>query len=135
MGQKIALDTSVWIYALENNAKFFRSAVGVLEQIESGSAAACFSVIGMIELLTGPKFLGETIIAEQYKHQLANFPNLTIVGISENIVDLSSDLRAKYGLHTPDAIHVATAIDFGASVFITTDKTLKKVKEIRTKIL
>jgi len=66
---------------------------------------------------------------------ITHFPHLTIVGINEQIVELASDLRAHYSLATPDAIHIATAIDFGACTFITNDKALRKVKEISVELL
>lgn len=135
MAKKIGIDTSVWIYALEEHPKFASLATEVLARIESGKLMACFSAIGMIELLTGPKLLGEKEIAVKYRQLLASFPNLQIVGLNENIVDIASSLRAKYGVRTPDAIHLATAIDFGATSFTTNDKTLVKVREIKVKVL
>lgn len=93
------------------------------------------SVIGLIEILTGPKKRGRYDIAREYKDLIIHFPNLTVMGISDNIVELSSNLRAKYNLATPDAVHIATAVDFGAEKFITNDRNLRQVKEIAIKLL
>ena len=49
---------------------------------------------------------------------------------SNKLVDRIVDLRTKYGVKTPDAIHLATAIEHKADVFVTNDRQLKKVKEI-----
>ncbi len=89
----------------------------------------------MIEILTGPKKKGRADIAAEYEYRLRKFPNLSIIGINERIVWLSSDLRAKYGTTAPDAIHIATAIDAGVAKFITNDKALKKVTEIKIELL
>ena len=40
-----------------------------------------------------------------------------------------------YNLKTPDAIHLATALDFNAEQFITNDKTLQKVTDINVIVL
>jgi predicted nucleic acid-binding protein len=51
------------------------------------------------------------------------------------ISDMASDLRAKYGIKTPDAIQIATTIYGGSKSFITNDETLKKVEEISMLLL
>ena len=97
----------------------------------NGSVQGVFSIIGMIELLTGAKKKGEKQLAQDYKILLAHLPNFSIYGIDEAVVDLATDLRIKYDLRTPDAIHLATAISKKAKVFVTNDRRLKKVKHIR----
>lgn len=130
MEQKIGIDTVVFIYLLENKGAAAERATQLLKRVEAGSMEAVFSSIGMIEILTGPKQLGREDLAVQYKEYLARFPHLTIAGINERIVDIAADLRARYSIRTPDAIHIATAIDFGAEQFFTNDRALKKIKEI-----
>lgn len=135
MGQIIGLDSVVFIYLLEANPAYLASVERILNAVQTGQARAVFSSLGMIEILTGPKKRGRFDLAVRYKEILVHFPNLTIRGLNEYIVDLASDLRARYNLATPDAIHLATAIDFGAQKFITNDKSLEKVKEIVVQII
>ena len=45
--------------------------------------------------------------------------------------DTSAKLRAQYGIKTPDAIQLAIGIENNGSLFITNDKALKKIKEIK----
>ncbi len=131
----IGLDTSIFIYLLEKHPTFFRVSKRLLKRIENGQIQGVFSSIGLIEILTGPKQTGKFDLAIEYRELITTFPHLTIVGMNERIVDIASDLRAKYKIHTPDAIHLATAIDARAKTFITNDKTLKRVKEIRVRLL
>jgi predicted nucleic acid-binding protein len=51
------------------------------------------------------------------------------------ISGIASDLRAKYGIKTPDAIQIATTIYGGSRSFITNDDLLKKVKEVKVLLL
>jgi predicted nucleic acid-binding protein len=44
----------------------------------------------------------------------------------------AAELRAKYGLKTPDSIQVGAALEYGAKYFLTNDFRLKTVKEITT---
>jgi len=131
MGRFIGLDTSILIYHLEDHPRFAKPAQKLLERIERGSDQGVFSIIGMIELLTGVKSKQRPDLAQDYKLLLAHFPNFDIYGIDERIADIASDLRATYKIKTPDAIHLATAIAKQAKIFVTNDRALKKVKEIR----
>lgn len=135
MGQKIGLDTSVFIYLLEEEPRFLSPARDVLKSIERGERSGIFSCIGMIELLTGPKQKKQYDLAFQYRDFLSSFPNLTVCGVSEDVIERASDLRARYNLRTPDAIHLATALCEGADIFITNDRALKRVKEITVDML
>ncbi|OGL62526.1 hypothetical protein A3C09_03090 [Candidatus Uhrbacteria bacterium RIFCSPHIGHO2_02_FULL_47_44] len=135
MGQIVALDTSIFIYVFEEHSTFGKRAEKILKQIDQGKQKGILSVIGMIELQTGPKSIGRHDVAARYREILTTFPNLSIMNLNESIVERTSDLRAKYKIATPDAIHLATAIEGGASSFITNDKTLKKVKEIKVILL
>jgi predicted nucleic acid-binding protein len=55
--------------------------------------------------------------------------------IDRAVLDHATVLRAKYGLKTPDAIHVATACVAKASVFITGDADLARCSEVPFEIL
>ena len=135
MEQIIGIDSVILIYLLERNQQYLSSAKSVLEAVESGKLPAVMASIGMIEILTGPKKQGRFDLARYYREYLASFPNLTIKNMNESVVELASDLCACYNIKTADAIHVATAIDFGAEKFITNDKELKRVKEITIELL
>jgi predicted nucleic acid-binding protein len=130
MGQKIGIDTVVFIYLLEEHPHYLSYAENLFKNIQNGQIEAVFSVIGLIELLTGVKRRNRYDLAFSYCTLLETFPHLSLKGINEQIVEDASELRAKYGMSTPDAIHIATAIDFSADAFITNDKKLRMVKEI-----
>jgi predicted nucleic acid-binding protein len=137
MGQEkiIGIDSSIFIYSLEENPFFVEKSQSLLNSIEEGRVQGIFSIVGMIEVLTGPKLKKQFELAYRYRELLKTFPNLVIVGITEDIVDRASDLRADYGIRTPDAIHIASALCHGASIFYTNDVRLKKIKDIAVKLL
>ncbi|MCB0251749.1 MAG: PIN domain-containing protein, partial [Anaerolineae bacterium] len=39
-------------------------------------------------------------------------------------------LRATYNIHIPDALQIAAALESGATLFVTNDRRLTKVREI-----
>jgi predicted nucleic acid-binding protein len=63
-----------------------------------------------------------------YRRVFGSYPNLTLHPVTMPVMESMSDLRAKYGLRTPDAIHVATGLLHGAQAFVTNDKQLRPLK-------
>ncbi|MBI2415727.1 MAG: type II toxin-antitoxin system VapC family toxin [Candidatus Kerfeldbacteria bacterium] len=135
MGQVTAFDSSIFVYLLESHRRYYSTVRKLFLEVESGENQGIFANIGLIELLTGPKQLGRYDIAYEYKNYIQNFPNLIITELNEPIVNFASDLRGRYRIKTPDAVHLASAIVYGADVFITNDKALKKVREVAVKVL
>lgn len=60
-------------------------------------------------------------------------PGLEIVELDAAVIDIATELRANHPgvLRTPDAIQVACAITYGADQFLTGDKKLAAVQEIK----
>lgn len=135
MGQTLGLDITLFIYLFEEHPKFFLPTREVFRSIEIGKHNGVFASLGLIELLTGPKQLGQFALANEYKNLITHFPNLIIGDLNEKVIESASSLRAEYHIPTPDAIHLATAIEYGAKVFVTNDKRLKKVKQIKIQII
>lgn len=135
MGQKIGIDTQILIYYFENNPEYADRVEEILLAIRKGLLQAVFSNVGVIEILTGVKKQRRFDLVGRYREVFAHFPNLIVAGINTAVIEIASDLSAKYLIKIPDAIHLATAIDFGAAKFITNDASLKKVKEIAVQVL
>jgi predicted nucleic acid-binding protein len=61
---------------------------------------------------------------------------ITLLGpVHSAAARLAADLRARYSLRTPDAIQVATAIGAGCMAFLTNDRGLRPVMELRILVL
>jgi predicted nucleic acid-binding protein len=58
-----------------------------------------------------------------------------VVPLSGNVMDQATDIRARLGFRTPDAIHVAAAVSAGCDVFLTNDHRLDRVVGIRLEIV
>jgi predicted nucleic acid-binding protein len=52
-------------------------------------------------------------------------PNFTLADITRSIAERAANLRSRYALRLPDALQVATAIERGASYFLTNDQRLR----------
>jgi predicted nucleic acid-binding protein len=128
----LALDTNIFIYHFEENPVYSSYTEELFERIESGRVRAITSALTLHEILTGARRAGKPDLVSFYRNLLGSFPNLYFVPFDANVADISSDLRARYGLRTPDAIQVATAIHQRADAFVTNDEGLRRIKEIKT---
>jgi predicted nucleic acid-binding protein len=60
---------------------------------------------------------------------------LVLAELSPAVVERATDLRARYNLKTPDALHYATAVEVGATVFLTGDRALSRCSEVPVELL
>ena len=129
--KRIGLDSMGFIYFLEDNPRFADLAEVVFESAEKGHATIVSSVLATIEILTGYRKAKDIALEDELKQMLQDFPNIEIHDLDASLIDRVVDLRAKYNIKTPDAIHIATAIERMADIFLTNDSDLVKIKEIK----
>lgn len=60
---------------------------------------------------------------------------LAVVEIGPAIIERATELRARYGLKSPDALHYASALEAGATVFLTGDHAFARCTEIHVELL
>jgi len=126
----IGLDTSVFIYFLENNERFGPLAQIAFSGIEKGKWQGVTSTITLMEVTVRPWQLGNEMASREYEAALTHFPNLSIVDIDRNVARLAAQLRAKYNVSPPDALQIAASLSVGAKAFLTNDKRLAKLQEL-----
>ena len=126
-GATVAVDTAPFIYVLEGHAKFADQFAGLFAAADAGDLHIALSTITLAEVLTGPFKAGKTALAKRYEKALSQY---TLVPVSPAIAALAAQLRADYRLRLPDAIQLATALDIGASAFVTHDRDFSQVTGI-----
>jgi predicted nucleic acid-binding protein len=58
-----------------------------------------------------------------------------IAPLSREVMDRATEIRAKYGFKTPDAIHLAAAVTSGCEVFLTNDHRLDRFPEVTIEVV
>jgi len=124
------LDTAPFIYFFEENPAYFPRLLKLFDAVYDTGAQVYTSIVTYIELLTQPARLGNSRLVSKYKAYLCHSENLNIFPLDVSVADRAVSLRAKYGLKTPDAIQLGAAIECGADVVISNDKSWKRVEEI-----
>ncbi len=126
----IGLDTSIFIYFLENNERYGPLAQVTINGIEKGKWQGVTSTITLMEITVRPWQLGRESAAREYEAVLVHFPNLSIVDVDRNVARTAAQLRAKYNVAPPDALQVAASLNFGAKAFLTNNKRLSRLQEL-----
>lgn len=60
---------------------------------------------------------------------------LQVVEVTAEVIERATAFRARYGFTTPDAIHLASAVEGGADVFLTGDSSLARCTEVSVELL
>jgi len=131
----IALDTSIWIYHFGGSIAYGQAADSVLEAVSEGQLAGVASELVLLELLVAPLKKGAQDVADEIELTLLHFPHLQLAPVTHAVLARAAEIRARYGLRTPDAIMVATAIESGATLAVTNDDAWRKVKEVDVLLL
>lgn len=131
----IALYTSVWIYHFEGSVAYGQAADSVLEAVAQARIGAVASELVLLELLVAPLKNGSQDVADEIELALLHFPHLQLAPVTRAVLIRAAEIRARYGLRTPDAIMLATAVESGATLALTNDSAWRKVNEIEVLLL
>ena len=130
----VALDTTIFIYYIEQNPKYYSLLDSIFKRsnLKENPFKIVTSSITLIEVLTKPIKEKRFDLVEKYQEILLSSDNIFVLMVETNIAKKSAELKAKYGfLRTPDAIQLAAAIYGEADIFISNDKKLKEISEIK----
>jgi len=130
----IALDTSVFIYQLEANARYLDFTDQIFFWLQRSGRAVTSSVT-MTELLVQPYRDSDEQQVDEFYGLLSTYPNLEWVAPTLQIADVAARIRAIHRLRTPDALQAATAIHAGATGLVTNDSAFKRVDGFETLVL
>jgi len=133
--QRIALDTSIFIYHLEANPKYLTYTDPIFSWLDRPESKAITSTITMTELLVLPYREGNEQRANDFYGLLSTYPNLEWIAPNLEIADLAARIRALHRLRTPDALQAATAVHSQATGLITNDAIFERVEGFQTLVL
>lgn len=128
---RLGIDSSPIIYFVENRLPYADICAEAFREIEAGEIVGVASTLTLTEVLAHPLRNERADLADAYRMLLQATEGIQLVVIDARIADFAGELRARYNLKTPDALQIATAVLSGCEAFLTNDKGLKRVSEIR----
>lgn len=133
--ETLGIETTPFIYFVEEHPTYLDRMRTIFHQVDHGTPQVITSVITLTEVLVMPIQTNHTQYQQEYREMLLNTAHITTLPVSSAIADQAAYLRAKYGVRTPDALHVATAIISECDAFLTNDFALKRVQDVRVLVL
>jgi len=122
----IYADSCIFIYLIEGNFSQKRKVKKRLALSDSKPNVIGFSDLSRMECLIHPVRTGNILLQNAYE-RLFNGQYLRYIPISSEIFERATELRASFGVKTPDALHIAAAEIGRCDIFLTNDYRLEKV--------
>ena len=125
--KKIYLDTNIYIYLFQENKKYYSTIETLIEKIRLDGSIVCSTAL-LYELLSWKIPKSQVDILER---ELMSLDVLSLIDVNREISKIGARLTRTYNLSMGDAIQMATAIYTNCDTFITNDKNIRKIKEIK----
>lgn len=134
--RSVFIDTAPIIYYIEAHPTYGALVKSVVDLLSGGKLVAFSSVITLTEVLPKPIEAKNRGLAAQFAEFLRYGTNLTLIEISENIAERAGIIRGRNpSIKALDAIQIAAAMDVEADVFLTNDKRLGRIREVKVLVL
>jgi predicted nucleic acid-binding protein len=124
---RIYWDSMLFVYLLEGNQAFAPQVKAIVEKMQRRGDTLCTSVFTLGEVLTGPRKFGPQEAVSRTREFFMNSGRVELLPFSATTSDRYSVIRATTTVKAADAIHLASASEFGVQLFITHDKQLQNL--------
>ena len=125
---RLYLDSSVIIYSVEGSAEARDAVIEWIQEAE-GAGQLVTSQLSRLECRVKPLRERDDLLLARFDNLFAS-PGLELRHIDAEIIDRATDIRARHGFRTPDAIHLATAVAAECDTFLTGDRTLVRFEDL-----
>ena len=131
MANHVFVDTNPLIYILDYLSPFYTKTSSFFEKCIRNNSEFYTSTITDAEFIVKPLMEQQFDKISMYHDFLKNFGFLKCF-INEPIASRSAQIRVKYNcIKLADSLQLASAIESGCNLFLTNDKQLKQVEEIK----
>lgn len=124
--RRVALDTNVVIYALEDVVPYRDLAQHLLRLMERGFMLGTVSTVVEAEVLVKPLRQHDQLAVERTELFFRHSPNLVVRSFDRAVARRAALVRATSRLLLPDAIIVATALEERCDVLIGNDADIAR---------
>lgn len=127
----IGVDSAIFIYFIEEHPRYLPLLEPLFREADLGNRELVTSALTLLEVLVIPFLWGDRQLAERYEALLSHSRGLRIAEISRNHLRAAAQLRAATGAKTPDALQLAAALGAGCTTFLTNDRKLPAIGNLR----
>jgi predicted nucleic acid-binding protein len=105
------------------------------DALDNGAARLVSSELTLLEVLVKPLRDANASLVNLYRDVLLHTHGLTCLPITRAVLEAAANLRSRHGLKTPDAIHAASALSVGCTLFVTNDARFRNVPGLNVSVL
>lgn len=93
------------------------------------------SELTLLEVLVKSLKVGNSALVTSFRTILRQSSDVQMVPITQDVLEEAANLRATLSLKTPDALHAATALSYGCTLFVTNDSGFRRVAHLPVTVL
>jgi predicted nucleic acid-binding protein len=131
----VAVDTAIFIYFIEEDARFLPVLDPLFREADRGARELVTSALTLLEVLIVPYRAGNRLLAGRYEALLTRSRGIRLVDLTRDQLRAAAQLRASIGVKTPDALQLVAAIGAGCQTFLTNDRRLPAVPGLHVRQL
>ncbi len=123
---RIYWDTMVFVYLIEDHPEFGSKVRRIYERMLERKDTLCTSTLTLGEALVGSIKGSDASLAKKLKAAL-NSDEVELLPFQAKTAEIYAEIRATFPVKSPDAIHLATAAETRADIFLTNDTHLHRL--------
>lgn len=131
----IYLDANCFIYSVERIDPYREILDTLWQAVSTGKFTVATSELTLLEVLIKPLKVGDASTAAAFRTVLRRSPEVSMLPITQSILEEAAKLRATMSFKTPDAIHAATALSHGCVLFVTNDDAFRRLSDLKVTVL
>ncbi len=128
------LDANGFIYSVERVEPYRTLLEPLWQQARAGEFDVASSDITALETLVKPLREGDEVV-EMLLRSMFDAHEVSLIPATRELWEDAARIRADTGLKTPDALHAATALSIGCTLFITNDTDFRRVEGLPIVVL
>lgn len=127
----VGADTALFVYLIEERSPFLSLVEPLFREADEGRRELVTSAITLLEVLVVPYRAGNRPLAERYEALLTRSRGVRVVDVSVDQLRAAAQLRATFGVKTPDALQIVAALTGGCTTFVTNDRRIPSIPGMR----
>ncbi len=132
---RVYFDSNMAIYFVERHPTYFPQLIQHLLDATGNARVTCVtSDLVRLEARLLPMRQNENKLLALYD-EFFDASDTTGMAFNKTVFDAATQLRAQHGLKTPDALHLAAALNAGCDEFWTNDQRLANAAQDRIRIV
>ncbi len=117
MSGPVTLDASVLVSAFTPSEKAHLPCKALLRTVRQSGAAIILPTLAIVEIAAAiGRGQGKPELGVAFAAEVSRFPELTLVALDESLAQAAAEIAARYRLRSSDAVYVAVARRFGATL-------------------